>query len=259
MKIPNIFHFCYFGGKPFSIIQYLAIKSASVVNTPDTIYIYIDKEPVGEWWEKSKPLVTIVVIEPPKTIFGVTVPDPAHMADIVRLQQIVAHGGIYLDLDVLCVKPFTPLLDNSLVLGQEDYRGKNVGLCNAVILSEPNANFAKRWLEGFNPETSLWRGFRSKGFDQYYSELSVKYPKFLSMIYAEEITIVDRKQFFYPNYDPEELALFFTQDTELFKDAYCYHLWSNAAYEIYLKHITVETIMNQETTFSKIARRYMEI
>jgi len=37
--IPNIFHFCYgftkdFGGKPFSLVHYLALKSAYEINRP---------------------------------------------------------------------------------------------------------------------------------------------------------------------------------------------------------------------------------
>ena len=43
--IPNIFHFIFgltedFGGKPFNIIHYLAIKSAYDLNNPDSINFY---------------------------------------------------------------------------------------------------------------------------------------------------------------------------------------------------------------------------
>ena len=256
-RIPNQFHFCYFGGQPFSLVNYLTIASARAVNQPEAMYIYMDKEPAGEWWDKAKPLVTVVTTPAPDQVFGAPIKHPAHKADVVRLQKLIEHGGIYLDLDVLCVKPFTPLLDNPLVLAEENYRGSIVGLCNAVILAEPGANFAKRWLEGFDPARSLWRGFRSQGFDQYYSELSVKYPKFLSTVYAEEIHIEPSDRFFNPSYAPESLEQFFSTTAGDYTAAYAHHLWNNAAYEAYLRDLTVQKIKTQATTFNLLARAYV--
>ena len=48
--IPNIIHFIYgldpsFGGKPFMLFHYLAIKSAYEVNKPDKIYFVYAYEP----------------------------------------------------------------------------------------------------------------------------------------------------------------------------------------------------------------------
>ena len=51
-RIPNIFHFCFgftpdFGGKPFSLVHYLAVKSAHEVNKPDMMHFYHKYEPTG--------------------------------------------------------------------------------------------------------------------------------------------------------------------------------------------------------------------
>ena len=59
--IPNQFHFVFglkedFGGKPFNILHYLAIKSAYDLNKPDAMYFYYTYEPSGEYWDKAKPL-----------------------------------------------------------------------------------------------------------------------------------------------------------------------------------------------------------
>jgi len=50
--IPNIIHFIYglkedFGGIPFSLVHYLAIKSACEVNRPEQINFYFRYEPKG--------------------------------------------------------------------------------------------------------------------------------------------------------------------------------------------------------------------
>jgi mannosyltransferase OCH1-like enzyme len=58
----------------------------------------------------------------------------AQMADLVRLEELFHHGGVYIDSDIECWKPFTPLLHHQAFAGWEDhYR-----ICNAVIGAEPD-------------------------------------------------------------------------------------------------------------------------
>ncbi len=104
--------------------------------------LYCAQEPQGEWWHRAKPFLTCVQVEPPREIFGNPLSHIAHMADVLRLHTLLEHGGIYLDIDVLSLRPFTPLLDEDTVLGEES----GVGLCNAVILAKPGAPFLQEWL-----------------------------------------------------------------------------------------------------------------
>ena len=101
-KIPNIIHFV-FGLKEqeseFELYRYIAIKSAYDVNKPDKIYFYYYYEPYGYWWNKVKAYITLVKIIPPTEIFGNKLHHYAHQADIIRLQKLIEHGGIYLDMD----------------------------------------------------------------------------------------------------------------------------------------------------------------
>ncbi len=58
--IPNVIHFCFglsqdHGGKPFSLVHYLAVRSAVEVNRPDAVRFYYCYEPSGEWWERARP------------------------------------------------------------------------------------------------------------------------------------------------------------------------------------------------------------
>ncbi|OGG19430.1 hypothetical protein A2721_02790 [Candidatus Gottesmanbacteria bacterium RIFCSPHIGHO2_01_FULL_47_48] len=266
--IPNIFHFCYFGGRPYSLVDYLAVKSAFDVNHPEKMYMYVDHEPTGPYWQKAKPYLEIVSTFPPATFAGVPVPHPAHKADIVRLQKLLPLGGVYLDNDVICAKPFAPLYKYPLVLGKEIWNGTRlkiyaenawVCLCSAVVLAQPNSPFLSRWLEGFDPTKSLWRGFRSTGpQDRYYSEISIKYPRFLAQNYPEEIHVEERESFFNPGYTDEELIPFFEDShPELFEGAYCHHLWANASYDRYLKTLTEQDIKNSDTSFARLAQRFI--
>jgi mannosyltransferase OCH1-like enzyme len=168
--IPNIIHFVFglssdFGQKYFCLVHHLAIKSAYFVNKPDKIYLHYTYEPGGYWWEKSKKYVELSRIEPLDTISGKKLYRVAHKSDIVRLQKLIETGGIYLDMDTLCLKPFTPLLGYPHVMGLEG----TMGLCNAIMLSEKNAVFANAMLQ-------TYRNFRSKGVDEHWGENSVLLP-----------------------------------------------------------------------------------
>ena len=63
--IPNIIHFIFgmasdFGGMPFSLVNYLAIKSAIEVNKPDAVFFHYEFEPKGTWWERQNPCLRLI-------------------------------------------------------------------------------------------------------------------------------------------------------------------------------------------------------
>src|SRR3954464_10261762 len=99
--IPNIIHFNFgmssdFGNKPFSLVHYLAVRSAVEVNNPDKVYMWYGYEPDTIWWKKALELVTQVKIQIPTKIFNRELLHPAHRSDVVRLDKLITHGGIYL-------------------------------------------------------------------------------------------------------------------------------------------------------------------
>lgn len=263
--IPNLLHFCFglkpdFGGKPFSLAHYLALRSAVEVNRPRRAMLHYRHRPSGPWWERACDLVEAVEAEPVEEIGGVPVRHHAHQADLLRLQVLAEHGGIYLDADVLCLRPFTPLLDHPAVLGQEGGRegdGGGWGLCNAVVLAEPGSFFVERWLEGFVAETSLWQGFRSAGADPHWGEMAVRYPAMLAERYPEHLHVVGPRAFFWPTWTPSGLRLLFERDGADFSDAFCVHLWEQRSWERWLGPLDVETIRNVDTNFNRLARRFV--
>jgi len=251
--IPNIFHFCYgftedFGGKPFSLVHYLAIKSAYEVNKPDAIFFYYKFIPEGEWWEKVKKIATLVQIDPPEEIFGNKLYHVAHKSDVWRLNVLIEKGGIYMDLDTICVKSFSPLLDNKFVIGKQG-RWRKMGLCNAVMMAEQNSEFAKKWLVEYN-------SFRSKGHDKYWAEHSVALPLTLSKKYPGILHIEEYNSFHYPLYYPLSLRKMFRYNLSYDK-AYCHHLWENGSWDKYLKNLTEDYIKSVNTTYNLIARKFL--
>lgn len=276
--IPNIFHFVFgmaadFGGRPFSLSHYLAIKSAAAVNKPDTIFFHYEFEPTGEWWQKIKPLLTLNKIKAPESFMGQPLYHVAHKADVVRLQALKETGGIYLDLDTICVKPLHELFNNSFVIGQElkgayipknwrqkikyairkKFKAEGVdaisGLCNAALLSEKDSAFLNLWLNTYS-------SFRSKGRDKYWNEHSVIVPIKLAEDNPDAITQLGPYAFHYPLYNKPGLQSMFEKVTE-FPGAYLHHLWESFSWNDYLSQLTVKDIQERDTTYNCIARKFI--
>jgi hypothetical protein len=276
--IPNILHFVFgmapdFGGKPFSLVHYLSVKSAVALNNPDTAFFHYQFEPEGHWWQKAKPMLTLNKITAPNEIFGNPLCHVAHQADIVRLRMLKETGGIYMDLDTISVQPFSHLLHHSFVIGEElkvitepkNWRQqfkKNIrkwvggkvgnptsGLCNAILLSEKNSAFVTRWLDSYH-------NFRSKGRDQFWNEHSVLLPLQLAAKHSEELTRLGPYTFHYPLYHPEGLRQMF-EENHSFPEALAHHLWESFAWEPYMKNMNVPGILANNTTYNLLARKFL--
>jgi hypothetical protein len=266
--IPNVIHFVFglsedFGGRPFSLIHYLAIRSAYDCNHPHKIYFHHCYEPTGEWWEKAKIYLTLVKIQPPHEIFGNPLLHYAHIADVVRLEALLNYGGIYLDMDVLCLNSFGPLLRHRTVMGKEGAGG----LCNAVILAEPEAVFIRRWYEEY-------RTFRSRGKDEYWSEHSVSKPAELAQSMGSEIYVANRFSFFWPVYYRFWLLFGVAPHRNILERfmgyaaqpltyllarqySYCIHLYESVWWDKYLKHLTPESMRAMNRSFGWLFKKFL--
>ena len=247
-RVPKILHYTFgmasdFGGKPWSLVHYACLKSAVKRITPDQVFLYCEFEPSGPWWELSRELITLVRIEAPREIFGRPLAHVAHRSDVVRLQKLIEHGGIYLDADVLVQRDFDDLLNHQTVLGQEGIDGQ-IGLANAVILAEPHSDFLLRWLE----EYRSFRGDRWK-------EHSVELPAELARAYPSEITVLPHTAFYWPLWSKEHLDWIFASNRPIpFDQTYANHLWENFAWEKYLEDLTPRRVRSVDTNFHRWAR-----
>jgi hypothetical protein len=251
--IPKVLHYCFgmsadAGGKPWSLIHYVCLRSAIELIRPTDVFFYCEHEPTGPWWELSRAIVSIERIKAPREIFGNPLLNAAHRADVVRLEKLLSRGGIYLDADVFVHGAFDSLLGHATVLGKQVVDDTVIGLCNAVILAEPQAPFLKRW-------HSEYRSFRSKGYDTYWDEHSVRVPYQLSKQFPDELTVLPHFAFFWPTIKAEDLALIFDSVVPIdLEKTYATHLWESLAWERYLEHLTPGQVRMVETNFHSWAR-----
>jgi len=248
--IPNVFHFCYgFLPEPqFGFLEYLAIKSAHELNRPERIYFHYQHECTGPWWEKAAEMLTLNRVEPPREIFGRKLKHFAHRSDVLRLQMLLKYGGIYMDIDTLCLRPFTPLLKYPCVMAWQSSRG----LCNAVILSEPENEFLRVWLD-------TYRSFRSTGKDQFWDEHSVVVPGRLARRRSmrSHVKLLSHRAFFFPLCDEMD-KLFESGDPAGFEESYCVHYCESVTRTRWLSRITPENVSQGNTNFARFVRRVLE-
>jgi hypothetical protein len=250
--IPKILHYCFgmapdFGGKPWSLVHYVCVKSAVERIKPSDVYFYYEYEPTGPWWELTREMLTPIKIKAPRIIFGNPIPHPAHRADVVRLEKLLARGGIYLDCDVFVHRAFDDLLCHRAVLGRQGDRG----LCNAVILSEAQSHFVQRWYEEY-------RFFRGAGLHAYWDEHSVEVPLKLSQAIPNEITMMPPDAFFLPSWKDADIRKIFGAASRIdIRGKFANHLWESAAWHEFLEDLTPKRVRAVESNFHRWARPFV--
>lgn len=258
-KIPRIFHFITgldpnFGGRPFSFVHYMAIHSALQVNKGFRAKLYYHYEPSGKYWDAIKGEVELVPVDLPTQVFGNPVQLYAHKADVLRLQILLEQGGIYLDLDTICQRPFEPLLDGRVVMGQEerltpDGERSVVGLCNATIIAPPDAEFLRLWYQ-------TYREFKGGSIGDAWNKFSVQIPMALAREHPALLRVEPASSFFWPSWDETGIASMFAMDCA-FPDAYSFHLWEGESFK-FTQELDRHSVLTMDTTYNKLARRFIE-
>ena len=250
-RVPKIVHYVFgmapdFGGKPWSLMHHVCLKSAIERIKPDNVFFHYEYEPSGPWWELSRRLVTLSPMQAPREVFGNPLLHVAHRAGVVRLRTLIEHGGIYLDADVFVQRDFSDLLDYSTALGIEGQDGE-YGMADAIIVAEPQSPFLSKWLEEY-------RWFRSRGRDEYWAEHAVAVPAQLAKKYPDEITMLPYKAFYWPLWTEEHLRWLYEPGEPIdLSETYANHLWEAKAWK-YVKHLTPGQVRKNDTNFNLWAR-----
>jgi hypothetical protein len=250
--IPNILHYCFnmapeSGDKPWSLVHHVCVASAVERIKPEACFFYCGYEPVGQWWDLTRQMVTVVKIEPPRSIFGNPISHPAHRADVVRLERLIDKGGIYLDCDVLVHRDFGDLLSHSCVLGSQGDRG----LCNAVIIAESGAPFVRKWY-------AEYKSFRDMKLGGQWDQHSVQVPLKLSREFPDEVVILPPNAFFLPSWRESGIYEMFGSRTSInLSGKYANHLWEAAAWGEYLQGLTPKRVRRIDSNFHYWARPFV--
>jgi tetratricopeptide (TPR) repeat protein len=245
-RTPNIVHFIYFGGegsRPYSYINYLAVRAAADIQKPDEIIMWCDDEPVGNSnWEAIRPYVIIKRVAAPQTICGIQLKYQHYKSDVFRLHTLHEYGGIYLDNDMVLTNPVTPLLGFNFVMGAE-HPGDLKSMSNAAIISPPRAKFIEVWLSQMADRISDKWADHSVVLA---AELATQFPDFIS--------VKDYQAFIPFHWDNREI---FVEGAEprKFAENYGIHLWETF-WKDDLSAIDEQYLSTSSSPFAKMFGKY---
>ena len=133
--IPNIVHFIYDDeskDKEFLFVYYISILSCKVINIPEKIYVYYKEQPKGYWWERTKEIAETI---------NYAYSNESSL--IFRLMKLKEFGGVFLDINTICVSKYTDLLENKCVISYENIKLDT----NPIMMAEPNNSQINKWIK----------------------------------------------------------------------------------------------------------------
>ncbi|XP_064619665.1 uncharacterized protein LOC135483079 [Lineus longissimus] len=163
--VPNIQHYAWYSNYKANktnlrFHHYMSILSSQKFNKPNCVYFWYEDEPTGKLWDLVKRNVRNLILVHrvgPTSIYGRKVNVPEHKSDVVRLEAVIKYGGIYTDLDVMILKPFTDLRVYDVTMGYESSGKGNTALCNGIMVTKPNATFLQIWHDKYRTfDDSNW-------------------------------------------------------------------------------------------------------
>jgi hypothetical protein len=227
------------------------------------------------WWDAIEPYLTLRRVDERHAV-----PDPAryeataegrlirdagwayaHEADFLRLAILLEEGGVYADMDTLFVQPLPQhLFGKPFVLGEEAPVPGEDGvlrpsLCNALILAQPGAAFARRWLDAMGAS-----------FDGTWSRHSNQAATRLWGLNAGDIHVVPQPYFYKHAATPRGVRALLEGHDHDTTGVYSLHLWAHLWWDawrtdfstLHAAQITAQHIRNVDTTYNLLARQFLD-
>jgi hypothetical protein len=276
-EVAGVFHFV-FGlapqREPMHMVHYLCLESCRRVNRPQEICFHYRHEPHGPWWERIKPHVTLRRVAAASAIPDATRYDAtpegqlirdagwthALEADFLRL-SILDEGGVYADMDTLFINPLPARwFAQPFVLGEEAPLPGADGvlrppLCNALIMAQPAAAFARRWLAHM---TQVFDGTWSRHSCQDAVRLWGEMP--------DAVHVVPQTCFYKHAATPRGIRTLLEGHDPDVTGVYSLHLWAHLWWNAWRTDFTTwhaasideDYVRTRKTTYAVLARRFLD-
>ena len=239
-EIPKIIHLLYFGETEFLNFHHRCIHSMLQYMPEYDVRIYNAKEPIANtYWDdiKNQPRVTIHKLDPPVYFDGFELKHFQYKADVVRLELLYEHGGIYLDIDMIIIRPFHEVFSSghSFYISEErqaSSRSETGALINAFLAAKPKNEFIKLWLNEF--KSGLRLGIWAHHIRDSNKQLMNDHPHY---IYKYRIKVLNWKLFMPLHWqDTEAFIRSETIPYEFPAESYGTHLWETILGDVMRKN-----------------------
>jgi len=237
-SIPKIIHILYFGETDFYNFHHRCLHSMLQYMPNYEIRIYNAKEPVGNvYWDdiKKQPRISIHKMDPPVFYDGFELKHFQYKADVVRLELLYKHGGVYLDLDMLITRPFDNVFasGHSFYISEERANGAGDGaLINAFLAAKPKNGFIQLWLNEF--KSGLRLGIWATHIRDSNKKLLQEHPHYM---HKYHIRILDGKLFMPLHW--QDTVAFIQSETvphDFPPESYGTHLWETILGDVMRKN-----------------------
>nr|WP_083916104.1 glycosyltransferase [Methylobacterium sp. B34] len=206
MTIPRLLHYVWLGGQPLPTRFERNINAWRKLNGKFDLVCWNEKN-----MESSGPFVEAAIREKAW----------AKLSDLIRLEAISKHGGVYLDTDIQLVRPLDPFLNNRCFVGYQNVYDSDDPFCNAVIGAEARHPFLAAVLEKFPRDSNIRINQIGTG-PELISAMLLAYgaPKISSdVITINSVTLYPRR-YFYPYHWTEDFS-----PTCIVPDTFAIHHW----------------------------------
>ncbi|KAL8616785.1 hypothetical protein ACOMHN_017822 [Nucella lapillus] len=156
--IPRISHYVWVqnNNKPvheFPFTHYLSILSALHVGGFHHVYIHMNREPAGHFWDMLKTEnVTVLKLEKPSWVYRQKITGITHFSDVSRYNVLYRYGGAYQDFDCVWTSRVPDdLLEYPMVISPAISKNANWpdGLALGMLMARPGAPFIRHAFKGY--------------------------------------------------------------------------------------------------------------
>lgn len=245
----------------FKLIHYIVVKSWLVNNPSYTAIIWTNTPPTYApwWWRLLEEFKDRIKVVDPEGLIK-TIPEGlrgpfnqskyiAHQADILRLQALYINGGIYCDLDQICLHSFEKIFTGIKPVYPTELApdGHFNGIPNGLFYAPAHSKWIMDCMDfykNYNPDE--WRSTSIDGpTDMYFEDRS-------------RITTIPAGMIDPVSWTYRDWQAFFMHDGFLCNsDIWAVHVSESATKNI-LKLIDLTHIMTVNTNFTRVVRQFVE-
>jgi hypothetical protein len=250
--VPNLVHFIWITGptsRPFSFINYMAVRAAKE-QTGGAVVIHCNEPPSGnKFWDMALRYAAFRRIDVPTHIGGTEITHVQYASDVIRLELLYRWGGIYIDTDMLLIKPVKPLMERKCTMTIESVNndGTPKSVANGVIFAAPKSEFLKIMLDAtpVAMKSDVWANH------------AVTLPLELAKEYPEMIHLEPQKSFF--PFDLSRNWLFEGEKadeyTPMLNETYGVHVYETF-WRDSLRYLTPDYVKQGSSLFAKLFSSY---
>jgi len=155
----------YVSTGPFLYMHMISVQTAIATQHVEKVNLWYTIKPTGPFFDKIAPLVVLmpIVLDMPALKGKTPTFQFTHAKDFVMWRVLNRIGGIVLDLDTICIKDISDLIDDELMtasLDVEDYKSIPFPFNSAVVMAVPGTHLTQaivRFTDGImNMEGIPW-------------------------------------------------------------------------------------------------------